>query len=155
MLLGFLIVVISGCGFHLRGIQNKPRWLNTVAIINQTPDSYIEKSLRVVLDAYKIAVTENHTQADAWIILKGAGYTQTISSVGSGSNPRQYLLIYFIDYSIQKPNGDLIQNHTHLTVSRQLTINNNRVLGSDQEASLLIAEMRQEVIIKLLNRLNY
>jgi LPS-assembly lipoprotein len=150
-----MTLLISSCGFHLRGMQNAPTWLHRVAILNHSNNQSIESALNIVLDAYEIDVVENPKLADYWIVIESAGDQKHITSVGSGSNPRQYQLIYHIDYRLEKANGKIIKANKHITVSRQLTVNNNSILGSNQEADLMVAEMRQDAALKLINQLTY
>ncbi|MDF1928913.1 hypothetical protein PGH45_00900 [Legionella pneumophila] len=39
-------------------------------------------------------------------------------------------------------------------MSRQLTVNNDRILGSNEEQALLVSEMRRDAAIQIINRLN-
>ncbi len=153
--ISLLALILSACGFHLRGNINIPPWLNNIAIIDNANNSGFRQRLTSQLEAYDINITPSAEQASYWIVIQYAGYQKQITSVGSGSNPRQYLLIYSVDFMLEDGKGKLILPLTHVSSTRQLTINNNRILGSDEEASLLIKEMQQDAALQLLNRINH
>lgn len=150
----FTLFLLSSCGFHLRGAVDLPKWLDNVFIINEGGDRELGNALEKIFSAYKIKTSPSAERASYWLIIKGAGHQQQITSVGSGSNPRQYQLIYFIDFLLQTPKGKIIKPLSHFTVTRQLTVNNDRILGSDEEANVLLSEMRRDAAIQIINRLS-
>ncbi|KTD20763.1 hypothetical protein E3983_06955 [Legionella israelensis] len=154
ILIFFASILLVACGFHLRGSVDLPKWLDNVFIINQGGDRELTHTLEKYFDAYKITISPSAEQATYWLVIKGAGHEQQITSIGSGSNPRQYELIYFVDFQLQTSKGKPIKPLSHFTVTRQLTVNNDRILGSDEEANLLISEMRRDAAIQILNRLS-
>ena len=55
---------------------------------------------------------------------------------------------------LQTSKGQVIKAPRLVTVSRQLTVNNDRLLGSNEEETVLISEMRREAVIQIINRLS-
>ncbi|MFA6303562.1 MAG: LPS assembly lipoprotein LptE [Legionella sp.] len=150
-----LILLLSACGFHLRGMIDIPRWLNNVAIISPSPNPAFVTRLQRQLEAYKIDVNPDPGQADYWIILNRIEFRQQIVSIGSSTNPRQYQLSLLVGFTVQKRNGKVLQAEKQVQVSRQFTSNNDRILGSDSEESIIVNEMRQDAVIQVLNRLEF
>lgn len=150
-----MALILSACGFHLRGKVNVPPWFNRVIIIDNAHSNSFKQRLISLFEAYDIQMSPDLKSADYRLVIQHAGYQQQITSVGSGTNPRQYQLIYSVDFLLQDKKGKLVQPLTHISTTRQLTINNNRILGSDEEASLLVTEMEREATLQLLNRINH
>lgn len=150
-----LPLLLTACGFHLRGITDLPEWLNNVSIISKTEYSKeLETKLKSLLEGYKIDVNPDPSHAQYWLIIHDSRVQQQIVSVGASTNPRQYQLTMITEFSLQTPKGQIIKAPKRVSVSRQLTVNNDRILGSNEEESILISEMRQDTVIQIVNRLN-
>ena len=145
---------LCGCGFHLRGLVDMPTWLHQVAIINEGTDKALAPLLKAQLNAYTIQVSPTPEAADYWLILTQESFQQQIGGISSTTTPRQYQLIYTVDFTLNKKQGAEIIPPTHLTITRQITLNSNKILGSNEEEALTQQEMRREAVNQLLNRLS-
>jgi len=148
-------IMLTACGFHLRGKICLPKSLDYVYISSSEQNRSLVNTLRTLLTNNHVRVCNCPEQAKNWLVIKYAGHQQQISSVGIGTNPRQYQLIYKVDFLLQTPKGKIIKPLTQVSVARQLTVNNNRILGSDEEAGLLLSEMRREAAVRILTRLSH
>ena len=66
LLLSVFVVILSGCGFHLRGLDTAreiPAWLNHVAIILESASRELEPPITNQLEAYHIAVAPSRAKA--------------------------------------------------------------------------------------------
>lgn len=150
-----LALLLSACGFHLRGVVDIPKWLNNVAVISQEADKQFTPMLRANLESYKIRVNPEPMDAAYWIVIKKINLEQNIVSIGASTNPRQYQLVLTVSFMLQTRKGEVLKPVRQVTVYRQLTVNNDRILGSNQEEALLINEMRQDAVIQIINRLSH
>ncbi|CEK10867.1 LPS-assembly lipoprotein LptE [Legionella hackeliae] len=153
-ILGLLIISLTSCGFHLRGMADIPSWLNNVAIVIKDAQEDLQTLLEGQLEAYKISVVDNPTQANYLLIVARDRYKQEITNVSASTAPRQYLLIYDVQFTLIETKGKIIVPTSHVFVTRQITINNDRILGSDAEEALLKNEMRAEAATQIVNRLS-
>lgn len=153
LLLSLCIVSLGGCGFQLRGTINLPPNFNNVAIISEDASNEISLSIKSQLQAYHVEIIPDATRASYILILEKDALQQQITSVSASTTPRQYQLIYTLTYSLLKNKDKPIVSSNSITVSRQLTVNNDRVLGSDYESSLIIKEMRRDAAMQLVMRL--
>lgn len=153
-LLVFFIVFLSGCGFHLRGFNDMPRWLNNVSIIIQSAHRDMGPIIKDQLEGYNIRVNTNAAQADYLLIIESDAIQQQITNISASTAPRQYLLIYAVQFKLVKAKGSVIIPSSFVSVTRQLTVNNNRILGSNSEEMLLSAEMRRDAAMQIINRLS-
>ncbi|MBA2710440.1 MAG: hypothetical protein H0U57_07615 [Tatlockia sp.] len=153
VLIGLTCLVIS-CGFRLRGFNDIPRWLDNIAITIQDAHRDLGPTLKDQLESYRIRVNPNPAKADYVLIIESDGVKQQITNVSASTVPRQYLLIYFAQFSLVKAKGGLIIPLTNVSVTRHLTINNNRILGSNFEEMQLLTEMRRDAAMQIINRLS-
>lgn len=147
-----LLGLVSGCGFHLRGFNDMPGWLNNVAIVIENAHRDLGPILKNQLEAYNIHVTPDPLQADYLLIIEYDGIQQQMTNVAASTTPRQYLLIYDVQFTL-KAKKDIIIPSNHVAATRQLTINNDRILGSNSEETLISAEMRRDCAMQIINRL--
>ena len=149
-----LTLFLTACGFHLRGLIDIPKWLTNVAIISNDGSKELASILKSQLEGYKIDVNPDPATANYWLIIDKTNFQQQIVSIGASTNPRQYQLILTIEFMLQTAKGQIIKPLRVVSVSRQLTVNNDRILGSNEEEAVLISEMRKEAVIQIINRLS-
>lgn len=153
-----LIIIISvmsaGCGFRLRGSIDIPAWFNNVAIVNQGVHRDLVTTLKDQIQAYHIHVLPDVQGATYLLILLRDSSQQQISSISASTTPRQYQLLYTVYYKVIKASGEPIVPEGQVTVTRQLTVNNDRILGSDSEESTTYSEMRRDAAMQIMNRVS-
>ena len=149
-----LALLLSACGFHLRGLIDVPEWLDNVSIISKDGNKELVSLLKSQLEGYKVEVNLEPALAKYWLIINKTNFQQQIVSVGASTNPRQYQLILTVEFMLQTSKGQIVKAPRSVAVSRQLTVNNDRILGSNEEETILISEMRREAVIQIINRLS-
>lgn len=149
-----LMLVTSACGFHLRGTLDVPLWLNNISIISKEDNKELASLLKAQLEGYKIQVNHEPSLAKYWLIINDSTYQQKIISIGASTNPRQYQLILSVEFMLKTRKGEIIKPPSQATATRQLTVNNDRILGSNDEETVLIKEMKQDIVIQIINRLS-
>ncbi|KTC75246.1 rare lipoprotein B [Legionella birminghamensis] len=150
-----LLFLLAGCGFKLRGSFDIPSWFNNVALINQGAQPDLHLQLKDQLQSYGIRVLPNAKGSSFMLILEKDSIQEQITSVGASTTPRQYQLIYTVHYSLVKTNGEPLMSSNQVSVTRQLTVNNNRILGSNAEETLIYSEMRRDAAMQIMNRINH
>ncbi|PWY56253.1 hypothetical protein DGG96_07910 [Legionella qingyii] len=155
MLPMLLMLLLSACGFHLRGISNVPNWLNNVAIISENNDKQFVSILQSRLEGSKIDVNPDPAQAKYWLIIDEVNLNQQIISIGASTNPRQYTITLTVSFVLKARSGQISDTPEQINVSRELTLNNDRILGSKDEESILIGEMKQDAVTQIIYRLSH
>ncbi|WP_238584448.1 LPS assembly lipoprotein LptE [Legionella gratiana] len=150
-----LSLLLSACGFHLRGVSNVPIWLNNIAIISENNDKQFVSIIKSRLEGSKIEINPEPSRAQYWLLVNEVNLQQQIISVGASTNPRQYTLTLNVVYLLKTRKGQDLTPPSKVSVSRQLTLNNDRILGSKDEESILIGEMKQDAVTQILYRLSH
>lgn len=137
----FLSLLLTSCGFHFRGMPQIPIDLQKkTAVINQGSPQLG----RILTQALNQNLSFPPADAAYRLFIDKDDIQQQLTSVGASTNPRQYLLQYSVQFHFTAANGHILLPNGHVLILRQLTINNERILGSDNEAKTIIEEMRQE-----------
>jgi len=148
------ILLLNGCGFHLRGMHEIPKWLNNITIVVQNASRDLEPLLSSQLKAYGINVSPDPSQSDLWLIIEDDGFQQQVGSISSSTTPRQYQLFYTVRFKLQRAKGNEIMPSNQIVVTRQVTLNSDRILGSTNEENLSKTEMRREAAMQIIDRLS-
>jgi len=149
-----LLLCTQACGFHLRGVQMLPSWLSPLAIIQDHVSPHWGALLKRRLQLAHIDVANNPSRAVYWLTLHNEDIQKHIMSVSSSGSPRQYQLNYRISFTLQTAKGNDVIPLTPILVTRMLTINNDRILGSQDEEDKIIDDMRYDAAIQILYRLS-
>lgn len=145
---------LSGCGLHLQNYGDIPKWFNNVAVVNQNVQHDLRAMIIQQLKSYKINICKNPKDAEYWLVLEEDKNTENITAVSSSTTPRQYQMTYAIKYKIQRvKTGEDVIPSSSAVVTRQFTINSNRILGSDYEGDLLRHEMCKDAVAQILDHI--
>lgn len=148
------LLIQTACHFHLRGIEEVPIQFHSIALKfqNVSPEwrdiltTQLQRAHATVLDA---------PQSSAFLLtILQEDIQRNIMSVSSGSSSREYQLIYKVVFSFEKIKGPIYLSDASVLVTRFLTINNDRILGSQDEEEKIIHNMRQDAAIQIMYRLN-
>lgn len=148
-----IIFLLVGCGFHLRGMIAIPPWLNHVALINQEEHTVLAAMIKQQFEDNHVKV-QSASDAPYWLILYNETLQEQIVSVSSSSTPRQYQLIYMVQFKLQTRQGGELLPLNQVMVTRQLTVNNDRILSNDSQQAIIKREMQREAAVQILNRLS-
>ena len=147
-------LMLSSCGFHLRGSIDMPRWFNHVSVIVEHAHQNLSSFLVENLLSYNLSIEPSPSSAQYWLIILQDNLQQQITSVSSSTTPRQYELTYTVHFKLMKAKGRELISPSVVSVTRQATINSDRILGSNQEEELLVNEMRREAATQIINRVS-
>ena len=77
-----------------------------------------------------------------------------MTNVSASQTPRQYLLLYSVQFTLISSGGVTIMPSTHIIITRQFTLNNDRILGSNYEEMTFKREMEREAAAQIISRLS-
>lgn len=144
-------LALAACGFRLHGTFQLPPWFDRIYIENQGSQSNIAKTLKRLLRSNRVTVLPTSHNAAYLLILEKDKLRRQITYISASTTPRQYQLTYSINVRVKNAKGlELIPTST-LMVSRNLTVNNNRILGSNFEEGAILREMRQEAATQIMH----
>jgi len=146
------ILLLAGCGFHLRGETPLPAWLQSARVESDLRYSEVAEALRRALRSAGVAVAE---QADTVIKIEGEQRSRRILSVGSDGRPREYELNYRLSYGVYDAAGKVLLPSSSVTESRAYTFDEVDVLGKSTERDELWRELRRRAVAAVINRLRY
>lgn len=146
--LGLLLLSLTGCGgWHLRGSQSDINTDLSFAFSGGSPE--IRAALSRFASLNNIANIDS--AADVQVTLHSDVYRRRIHSVGVNEQPTEFMLIY--DVVVSARQGDrVLFDHANMRRENIYAYNSENPLAGDNEAQILVEEMRNDLSRQLVLR---
>lgn len=144
-----LAFLMTACGFHLRGTGSTQMALTELNFAARDALSPLSKDVKQSLINNKVAISSS---APFTLYLGLEEDSRRTASFTAGTRSAEYTLTTALNYELRSGNlPALIQDS--VAVQRSYAYNQNNVTGSGQEEALLRQEMRRELVMQLMMRL--
>jgi len=158
-LLNFVVILslLAGCGFHLRGTFSIPQSLQTLQVLPNQPYDAFQRTLRQLLKSNNITIVDPsvaETTKVATLTILSQTFSERTIAYGSNGLPNRAVLELKISYQLTNAQGKPLGNNTLVTVERELTLNPNAVLGTDNERSHLQTDLYRDAASQLVRQLS-
>ncbi len=147
------MLLLSGCGFKLRGAYHLPEAMQTTYIDTAQSRSDFIRALKRSLKGSGINVVDKASDNAAALKVYNEQKTKRIISVDSKGRAREYALSYAVSFSVKALKKDFEINEQIIQIEREFVFDTEDVLGNSREESRLYQEMEQDIIRLLLLRL--
>ena len=137
--------ILSGCGFHLRGIVDLPADVNSVYI--QTEDRYspFYRELVAMIKRNDLGPTGDPGNADVVIQILSDENDRRTLTVSARNVPREYQIFYIVNYSVFV-HGEPIIEKQRLILTRDYTYDETKVLGKANEEEVLTNALAKDLV---------
>lgn len=147
-----LVLLLTACGFQLRGQVEVPEELKNIRITGLSEDSELFGLLEDYLGTGGVRVNSKAAET-ARLSLRQYNQQKDILVVGTDGRVREYRLISSINMSLTDPSGKILIDDRQLSVYRDFLYNPDDVLGKGEEEQLLRREMTQDLAQQIIARL--
>jgi LPS-assembly lipoprotein len=150
----FVIFCLTSCGFKPRG--SMPLAPSLYHLYLETPDPYgqLTRNLRQFLKMSGVSLTESPEQATAILTILSENTNDHLLGINGTQQTRQYNLTLTVTFQLSNPNNRILVTPQTVTESRTLTITNDQILASNNEAMSLYSQMRQVIVYDIMSRLS-
>ena len=152
ILSAFAAALTSGCGFHLRGQVTLP--FDNMFVNMPVNNRMAAEIRRALKGGTNVTLLDSAEQAQAVLELVSSRRNREVLALNSKGEAREYELTLQLTFRVASPDGDEYMPPTTFTGSRQMSYNEEDYLSRDTEENLLYAEIQQDLITQLLNRLS-
>ena len=149
LILCLSIVLLAGCGFHLRGQVALP--YSTLHISGPSASS-VSNSLKRVLRSSGVRLVDRQEDAELTLVILSDVREKSILSLSAAGRAQEYELRQRLSYRIitagepDLPAGEILSQ-------RSISFNDAQVLAKESEENLLYRDMENDVVQQLLRRL--
>lgn len=147
-----LILVLSACGFRLRGTVQLPPGIASIHLA--APEGALRRDLSVSLGQAGIRLLPSATGADAVLAIDRLRQTRRILSVSGSGRVLEYQLRLQLDVTLTTVRGRVLLPRETLTMERDYRFDDNAVLGKTTEEGVLWQEMQRDMAQTILRRLS-
>jgi LPS-assembly lipoprotein len=149
-----LMVILTGCGFHLQGERQLPASLQRLYLRTNDPYGHLARNLQQYLKSSNIHLVNSPSEASAQLNIISDEASQDLLSVSSTQQTRQYTLKVTVVFDILDPQGRPLTKPQTLVETRTITVQSNQILGSSNESTLLYQQMRRMLAYAIINRIS-
>ena len=153
VIVAVIALVISGCGFQLRGTGQTTILLESVYLNAIDNSGALARELIDSLEQSGVEFTSNGN-AQVSIRLDRERFSRRPVSTTGQINVAEYELTLEVGCEGLTRGGDVLIRPTRIRTERIYTFDSSSLVGSNEEESLLNEEMRRDVIGQLLQRIN-
>ncbi len=148
-----VVLLLSACGFHLRGTVDFPPDVSTVYI--QTDDRYspFYRELVTTIQQSSLGLSRNSDSADVVIRVLSDETDRRALTVSARNVPREYEVYYVVSCSVFK-HGEQIVDQQRFVLTRDYTYDETKVLGKANEESVLTNAMAKDIVGLLVQTIN-
>lgn len=154
--LSTLLLILSSCGFSLRGSDVLSTNFSELQIYSDQPNSELTRQLRRSLNGAEVNITEvGLNEADSNIALLAIVNEQLINrpvTINPRARAAQIELRLSVDIALMHDEQTLLEPET-LFVERIYFQDVENISGNQEEAEIISTEMRRELINQMMRRL--
>ena len=148
------LIMLTACGFKLRGDVELPPILQETYIESENPFTGMARALRVELEASGARIVESSEQATAVLQIVNERSENRILSVGSTGKASEYELFDEVTFQLADRNGKVLVKQQNLRIIRDLVFDENQLLGKVSESEQLHVQMRRSLARQIFTRIN-
>ena len=145
-----LALLISACGYHLRGSINLPAGLKNVYLEGGSPQ--LTKQFNSIMEASSVPVANSPDTAGMIVRIFNENNQRRVLSLDSGGAANDFELDYGFDYEMTDAKNKVLMSRQTVTVKREYFNNQQAIIAKDSEEMTIRNEMYQQAIRTVINR---
>ena len=148
----FYLLLMAGCGFHLRGEMMLSPILNAPYI--NAANVEFKEDLTKILNSSGIKAVNDPDISSAIIDIVSVKFDRQVLSINSRGQATGYILTYQVFCRFVDRTGRVLASSVRLKLSRTLEYQSTQLLQKKQEEAALRELMREDLVQQILRRLN-
>ncbi|ACT07781.1 Rare lipoprotein B [Dickeya chrysanthemi Ech1591] len=152
LVLGLVVLMTAGCGFHMRGTTQLPTQLHNLILDSGDPYGPLTRAIREQLRLNNVNIVENSTRKDLPSLrFIGGSLTRNTVSIFQDGKAAEYQLILEVKTQVLIPGDDIYP--LNVTIFRSFFDNPLTALAKEAEQDIILQEMRQQAAQQLVRKL--
>ncbi|HMK14175.1 MAG TPA: LPS assembly lipoprotein LptE [Burkholderiales bacterium] len=145
-------LLVTACGFHLRGQATLPFETLYVNASNDSP--FVAELKRALLSGTNARLSDNPKDAEAIFQLVSETRDKQILSVNTGGTVAEYELRMRVSFRLYDNKGQNWIAPTEINLKREVSYNDTNVLAKDYEEAQLYKDMQSDAVQQVVRRLS-
>jgi LPS-assembly lipoprotein len=143
------VMMLSACGFQLRGQQDYP--FKRLAVVG-APPSFMGRLSRQVQGGSDTVIVNATSNADAILHVSESRNTSVLTMNSLGV-VEEYQMNYSLSYSLTGADGTVLIPGSMISLNRAMTYSDQYSQAKSAESDLLFADMQNDAVDQLTRRL--
>lgn len=145
-------LVLSGCGFRLRGSQRFA--FSTLAVLPNPGGALAAELVRSVGDRVQVLAADAPlTQAQVVLDILQEQREKTAVGINTSGQVREFQLRIRVRFRIRTAQGEALAPDAEILQQRDISFSESAVLAKEAEEALLYRDMQTDIVQQLLRRL--
>lgn len=144
-------LVLSACGFQLRGSYNLP-WETLHVTLPENSEFYAQLKRSIETGTQTRLVTDQKTAQASLVVLRNL-QNKSILSLSARGLVREFQLTRTFSYRVVDAKGAEIAPLTTIVLQREMTFDDTQIYAKEGEEVLIVREMQTDLVQQLLRRL--
>ena len=145
-------LLVTACGFHLRGQATLP--FETLYVNASNDSSFATELKRALLAGTNTRLSDNPKDAEAIFQLVSETREKQILSISTGGTVAEYELRMRVSFRLYDNKGQNWIVPTETTLKRDVSFNDTNVLAKDYEEAQLYKDMQSDAVQQVVQRLS-
>jgi LPS-assembly lipoprotein len=150
--LALVLLLLSSCGFHLRGSVELPESMARTYIVAGS-NSALGYELENMLTAAGGEVVHERAQATAILTLHEERLSRRALTLDAQGRVSGQVITLLASFSMMDANGRTVAEREGVRIEREFSFDPDNVLAQGSETSLLQEEMRRQAAQQILRRM--
>ncbi|MEE8059212.1 MAG: LPS assembly lipoprotein LptE [Pseudomonadales bacterium] len=148
-----LALVLSACGFHLRGNVNLPDGVEPIYIGGLSANNQLSIALRNLLTANNVDLSTEADQAKYQLIILDQSTDRRTIGLGESARATEYQLIETVSFELRNKQGIPVIGPVKITERKIMPNDPNQIVSSSAEEKILRREILQSLAAKIARQL--
>ena len=155
-ILAILVVSLSigSCGFHLRGTDRSEIALDAIVIVSSNTYGDFHRVLAREFSQAGVRVVSQSSDAEFTLTVSGERHTRRAVATTNTISVAEYELRLEVGIALTNRSGEEIFPETSLATERIYSFDNSSLVGSSAEESVLLEEMKLDLVTQILRRVD-
>ncbi len=148
-----LILMLSACGFQLRGEARLPAVMAETALLAPDRTSPFLRELERLMVANGVVLAEQAGPGRAELRIVSERMRREPLTIAGDARVREFVLIFEVDLQLRDPQGETLIERETLRLSRDYSFDEQEILAATREEEFLRADLRRAMAGQVLRRL--
>ncbi len=153
-LIVFCLLVVAGCGFHLRGAGQTDAWPAELQKLQLRFGGSVDRDFRALLrnrlvDGYGVEIVNEDAPK---LVISGVIRGRRVLSLGATGKVSEYLLRFRASFAVLNRDGELLVEKQTVRLQREFSFDSTNILAIEVEEARLSEQMQSDAVRRILRR---
>jgi LPS-assembly lipoprotein len=148
------VVLLSACGFQLRGEAKLPADMQRVHVAASDAFSPLKRDVEAALARSGANVESAPGEHIAEITLSALSLAPVVRSVGANASVNEFSMVYHVELGIRGSDGKTLLTPQVIEHSREYTFDQTQAIGSNAEQDEIKKSMERDMVDAIMRKID-